>query len=796
MPDLSPRVQVPGFRDRFGERVIVPQPSGSLLEYLHFAEALADAPFFAPALKYRVARLSSFAHSSYCRVRRVQPVAERGDRLALVSSHVASRRLAEVLEVAGRANIRPATAGVLAVTRQMMASIALLHDFAPDGFHGAIGPERLLLASEGRVVIAEHVLGTVINQAVEAWGAARVWQDLGVATLTDPALAPDGRRNDVLQLGLVVLAMLLGRPIGVNEYPGEIGWLIQQAAETTVDGATTPLEPGLRKWLERVLRLAGDSSFATLLDAQKALAELLQSERHNASRAAWDSFVSVCETAALRVTMPAAPVASPAPAAGTGETPAGDLCPVVIFGPEAESSPQTLPPGGEAPSTAPSDVTAPGESRESLSWWPAAAPSENAATLLEKFTPPAVPEAPTSWSGGRHHVPEAPPWAADPPGTPVTAPAKAETLFRSSPAAPGAVAAVQRSEPREDSKSQDVRSLAASSPAAVHPGLLAWPADGQAGRFAYPPRRRIGLMLALGALLLAATAAVVQGPRLWAIVFDPDRSSGRMTVYSDPAGASVTVDGLFRGTTPVEVTLPIGSHQLDVQNGGSIQSKTISIGDRDGLTERMTFPGGDEVGGLAISTYPARGRITVDGVPRGLSPVNLGGLTPGSHTVAIETSLGSQEQDVIVKGGALLSLAVQTVSWIKVEAPYALQVSEDGRVLGTTGSSAVVVSPGRHHLEFSNQALGVKLRQSVVAVPGQLGVVPLELPMGTMNLTCDEPADVFVDGQSAGVTPVSGLAVPLGPHVVTFQNVHGRLQYKVSATLAGPVRLAVAFRKQ
>ena len=66
------RSHLPGFRDGLGERHTVAQRSGGELEYLQFRQTLAAEPFFAPALKSRVARLSRFTHASYCRVRRVQ----------------------------------------------------------------------------------------------------------------------------------------------------------------------------------------------------------------------------------------------------------------------------------------------------------------------------------------------------------------------------------------------------------------------------------------------------------------------------------------------------------------------------------------------------------------------------------------------------------------------------------------------------------------------------------------------------------------------------------------------------
>jgi PEGA domain len=801
-PDVSPHVQVPGFRDRLGERVIVPQPSGALLEYLYFADVLADAPFFAQALKYRVARLSSFAHSSYCRVRRVQQVAERGDRLALVSSHVAGRRLTEVLDVASHAKILPSTAGVLAAARQTMTAVALLHDFAPDGFHGALGPDRLVLTGEGRVVVTEHVLGTVMNQAVEAWGAPRLWKDLGVATNADPAFAQDGRRNDIVQVGLIVLAMLLGRPIGTDDYPDEISWLLRQATETAADGTRTPLGPELRLWLDRTLSLDDGGSYTTLLDAQVAFAELLRDERYTPSAAAWDSFVLVCETAATRIALPVAPPPAPVPEAA-GKAAVDQPPPTLSTTSGDASSVTTLLSleNAEGAASAPSGQTA-GESADPFNSWPSSLPSESAAAMLAKYSGVDLPLSSPSFSSEHSAQVTAPSRPIVAPTLP--APATVVTLFPTpaGPSAPSSMPPVIRyggigtarveedlgsdleiaEQPSEADTAFDEALRKSDRRRASNRGFLT----------AAPVRR----LLTLGALLAVATAAVVQGPRLWAIAFDAQHSSGQMTIASDPVGAAVSVDGQFRGRTPLTLTLAAGSHQLEVQDGGSIQSKTISIGAHQTLSEQMTFAGAHDVGGLAISTYPGRGRVTVDGVLKGPAPVNVSDLAAGSHTVKVETPLGVQEQDVMVEAGKVLPLAVQTVSWIKAVAPYELQVSETGRVLGTTGRSAVVLSPGRHHLEFSNTALGLKLNQDVESLPGQLAVVPLELPMGTMNLTCDQPAEVYVDGQSVGDTPVSGLTVSLGVHEVAFRNArNGQLRYKVTATLAGPVRLAAAFRK-
>jgi hypothetical protein len=781
MPDGATPVQVPGYRDRFGDRVVKPQRSGVLLEYLYFADRLAGEPYFAQALKERVARLSTFSHPSYCRVRRVQPATDPGGRPALVSVHVAGRRLAEVLDTAAKSGICAPTAAVMAAARQTMATVALLHDFAPDGFHGALGPDRLILAGDGRIVVAEHVLGGVVTEAAQAWGPDRLWRDLGVATMSSPSLSRDGRRNDVVQMGLLVLAMLLGRPIALHEYPDEIPWLVRQVPETASDRARAPLGAGLQEWLERTLSLAGDRSYTTLVDSQDALSALLRDERYTPSPAAWDAFVAVCETAraSLPVTSPAdeppdAAAAAAAAAAGGAAAAAA-----------AESDPASkLDFFGEVGL---SDTT------NSLAAWlaeppepPAGSPAAPAAVVDTDQTANGTAAQPET------EVAEAP--DAVPAGLP-TFPVPAATVPPPGP----------RSEParvRADLAPADGELQEAAAPADEEAGdWQAWSTSVEADR---PRRRRrhiepgvfVRPVLVLALLVAVGAAAAVYAPRLWAIVFDEQRTSGRLAVMSEPAGSSVTVDGLFRGLTPTEITLRRGSHKLEVQNGGALQTMVVEVRAGQRTTEWLEFPGVQDRGGLSISTYPAVGRVTVDGVPRGPAPVKIAGLKPGVHVVEVETPMGSQSQDVMVEAGKLLQVQVQTASWVKVDAPYDLEVSEDGRKLGTTGHSAVALSPGRHHLEFVNESLGLKLKQAVDARPGELTTVPLDLPMGTLNVTADAPAQVSIDGQVVGGTPLSGLAVPLGRHQIVAENAdEGRLVFEVTVTLAAPVRITASFRK-
>jgi hypothetical protein len=303
-------------------------------------------------------------------------------------------------------------------------------------------------------------------------------------------------------------------------------------------------------------------------------------------------------------------------------------------------------------------------------------------------------------------------------------------------------------------------------------------------------------LLAIGVVTAVATVGAVYAPLLWTAVYEAVRTFGTVTVESAPSGALISVDGQMRGHTPVELRIEPGEHLLEVQAGGSARSKTIVVAPHAKVTEMFTLPEAGDRGGFRITTYPAPGRITIDGRFRGEAPVKVTDLAPGTHTLVVETRLGAQEQDVIVQPGKVLQLAVPTASWVKVAAPYELTVYEDGRPLGTTGTAPVLVRPGQHRLEFANQELGIKIRQFVDAVPGQVVTVPLDLPTGMINLFSDQPAEVYLDGEKVGDTPLSSLQVPLGSHEVVARHPrYGEVRYTVRVTLTAPVQLQVTFRK-
>jgi formylglycine-generating enzyme required for sulfatase activity len=134
---------------------------------------------------------------------------------------------------------------------------------------------------------------------------------------------------------------------------------------------------------------------------------------------------------------------------------------------------------------------------------------------------------------------------------------------------------------------------------------------------------------------------------------------------SDPPGASVSVDGGFQGTTPLQLTLSSGTaHALRLSKPGyQSREQRVTLAPEEQQALRLALS--PEYGTVFITARPADATLTVDGAPTGAATRRLRLTTrahqlefskPGyaSQTVTIAPRAGtSQNVDVTLKSTAL-----------------------------------------------------------------------------------------------------------------------------------------------
>jgi hypothetical protein len=299
----------PVFVDGFGARHVLRDPdSGDLLEHLVFGAELVEAPGFLVALGERVARLAAFRNACCARIGHLEALAPGG--VALVSEFTEGWRLSQLLHITERERVPVEVGVVFGVIRQLLPAVALLSQHARDVAHGALGPERLIVTPQGRLVITEHVLGSAIESL--QYGRERLWLDFRVGTPPAVGLPRMGPRTDVTQIGLVVLALVLGRGLRDEEFPGELEWLVAGACGRLADAGHHALARAVGEWLGRALQLEPASSFPTTFAAQASLERVLSDHRdHLAS----SSSVQMLLTSLAPMLPPVVPARAEAPAA-------------------------------------------------------------------------------------------------------------------------------------------------------------------------------------------------------------------------------------------------------------------------------------------------------------------------------------------------------------------------------------------------------------------------------------------------------------------------------------------------
>jgi hypothetical protein len=238
-----------------------------------------------------------------------------------------------------------------------------------------------------------------------------------------------------------------------------------------------------------------------------------------------------------------------------------------------------------------------------------------------------------------------------------------------------------------------------------------------------------------------------------------------------------------------------------------------------GLPFRSTAGERPQTGTLSVTTTPSGMTVLIDGVPRSATPVTVD-LPPGDHLLELVTGHDRRRIPVTIAAGAHVShffeiaeppptvsntaaepsvtavptagSSESTAGWVSIAAPTDVQVLEDGRLLGSSRVDRLMLPVGRHELEFVNEALGYRAVQAVNVVAGSVVPVKLRWPQGSVALNAVPWAEVWIDGDAVGETPIGRLTLPIGVHEVLFRHPElGERRASVTVTMGKTTTLGV-----
>ena len=310
------------FRDGLGDRLILRDAQGRpAQECLLIRSELASIPAFDFALNERLWLVEKFDHPAFLTVRNIARESGRLTSISLIHDLTGGTRLSDVLAKAASSG-QPISAGATAfVLKEVLDGLAELHRQSGDLAHGAIAPERIVLA-DGKVRIADYVLGPAIEQL--RFSTERYWKELRVALPPSAGGARLDRRVDVVQAALMAVAMFAGRPLRDTEHLGGIGDVLMSIS----------VPQPIRSWLLRALHMDPRRVFVHAGEASQALVDAMKESGLRPAPGDLD----LQPSRSLRIAPPAGP-RPPAAAPATKPTTTVMVKPAATVAPVVKSAP-------------------------------------------------------------------------------------------------------------------------------------------------------------------------------------------------------------------------------------------------------------------------------------------------------------------------------------------------------------------------------------------------------------------------------------------------------------------------
>ena len=166
-----------------------------------------------------------------------------------------------------------------------------------------------------------------------------------------------------------------------------------------------------------------------------------------------------------------------------------------------------------------------------------------------------------------------------------------------------------------------------------------------------------------------------------------------------------------------------------------------------------------------------------------MSPVVIDGLAATEHRITVVSDSGSAERRIAVSNDVMtevvfslpkpMALPVSTApvaGWLAITSPFPVEMLEHDEVVGASGAAKVMLAAGTHKVLLRNEAFGFQATRTIVVAPGKVTAVAIDPPKALVNVNARPWADVLIDGEMVGQTPLSGISLTVGPHQVVFRN--------------------------
>jgi len=276
-------------------------------------------------------------------------------------------------------------------------------------------------------------------------------------------------------------------------------------------------------------------------------------------------------------------------------------------------------------------------------------------------------------------------------------------------------------------------------------------------------------------------------------VLTPIQTNGYLSLSSSPSGAVVYIDGVYKGTSPLTVTLAAGSHTIQMSMSGYDSwsgSTTVTAGQTTSVSSTLTPT--VTYGYLSVSSSPSNADVYINGVYKGDTSFTIG-LNPGTYQVMVKKSgYTSYSTTATVNTGTTTSvsanLQASANSYVQIASyPSGAAVYIDGTYVGNTQYSTASNPNYMHAGPFTSGTSHTLLftldgynpySTSFILSSGETRTISVTMTSvtpvvttGTLYINSDPAgSDVYLDNVFKGYTPLTLHSIDTGSHTVLLQH--------------------------
>ena len=299
----------------------------------------------------------------------------------------------------------------------------------------------------------------------------------------------------------------------------------------------------------------------------------------------------------------------------------------------------------------------------------------------------------------------------------------------------------------------------------------------------------------------------------------PPPGYGSIFVESSPSGAQVYFNGNYRGLAPLTISeVWPGSYTIGAElNGYHPFSTTTTV--YQGRQSNVLCPLSriDNAGALYILSTPSNADVTLDGVYKGRTPLTLSNVAATTHILQLDhagyydwkSSVEVPAGGTRTISGTLNPIPDSNSGWIYVSSsPGGAAVTLDGIPVGQTPYSGSLkldsIHAGDHTIALSLSGYNPfttttrVLANTVSEVSAILQPkTPVSAKGGLSVSSVPAGANVFLDNNFIGISPLTLNDVSAGSHIVTFKlggyaDYSGTTQVNAGATSTVSAALSTA----